>query len=174
MGEALAREHPVAADFVMPVPDSATPAAIGYARAAGLPYREGLVKNRYIGRTFIQPRQQQREFGVDLKFNPLPEVLRDQRIALIDDSIVRGTTTPRIVAMLRRAGAAEVHLRICAPPIRYACHLGVDTAPEDTLIANAHSVDQIQSIVGADSLGYLSLDGLNRANVLQVRHLCIA
>ena len=156
MGEELAREHPVEADFVMPVPDSATPAAIGFARAAGLPYREGLVKNRYIGRTFIQPHQQQREFGVDLKFNPLPEVLRGQRIALVDDSIVRGTTTPRIVAMLRRAGAAEVHLRICAPPIRYACHLGVDTAPEETLIASTHSVAEIRELVGADSLGYLS------------------
>jgi amidophosphoribosyltransferase len=174
MGEALAREHPVEADFVMPVPDSATPAAIGFARAAGLPYREGLVKNRYIGRTFIQPHQQQRELGVDLKFNPLPEVLRGQRIALVDDSIVRGTTTPRIVAMLRRAGAAEVHLRICAPPIRFACHLGVDTAPEDTLIANAHSVDQIVSMVGADSLGYLSLDALNSAIGLPEKQLCNA
>jgi amidophosphoribosyltransferase len=174
MGEELAREHPVEADFVMPVPDSATPAAIGFARASGLPYREGLVKNRYIGRTFIQPQQQQREFAVDLKFNPLPEVLRDQRIALIDDSIVRGTTTPRIVAMLRRAGAAEVHLRICAPPIRYACHLGVDTAPEDTLIANLHSVPQIRELVGADSLGYLSLPGLIRAIGLPEDDLCNA
>jgi amidophosphoribosyltransferase len=174
MGEELAREHPVGADFVMPVPDSATPAAIGFARQAGLPYREGLVKNRYIGRTFIQPHQQQREFGVDLKFNPLPEVLRGQRIALIDDSIVRGTTTPRIVAMLRRAGAAEVHLRICAPPIRYACHLGVDTAPEDTLIANTHGVDEIRALVGADSLGYLSLPGLVAAIGLPAAHLCNA
>jgi amidophosphoribosyltransferase len=174
MGEELAREHPVEADFVMPVPDSATPAAIGFARAAALPYREGLVKNRYIGRTFIQPHQQQREVGVDLKFNPLPEVLRGQRIALVDDSIVRGTTTPRIVAMLRRAGAAEVHLRICAPPIRYACHLGVDTAPEDTLIANTHAVDEIRSMVGADSLGYLSLDGLVRAIGLPEHDLCNA
>ncbi|MBV8714013.1 MAG: amidophosphoribosyltransferase [Chloroflexi bacterium] len=174
MGEELAREHPVSADFVMPVPDSATPAAIGYARAAGLPYREGLVKNRYIGRTFIQPQQQQREFGVDLKFNPLPEVLRDQRIALVDDSIVRGTTTPRIVSMLRRAGAAEVHLRICAPPIRHACHLGVDTAPEDTLIANHHSVPEIRGMVGADSLGYLSLPGLVRAIGLPEDDLCNA
>jgi len=174
MGEELAREHPVSADFVMPVPDSATPAAIGYARAAGLPYREGLVKNRYIGRTFIQPQQQQREFGVDLKFNPLPEVLRDQRIALVDDSIVRGTTTPRIVSMLRRAGAAEVHLRICAPPIRHACHLGVDTAPEDTLIANHHSVPEIRGMVGADSLGYLSLPGLVHAIGLPEDDLCNA
>jgi amidophosphoribosyltransferase len=174
MGEELAAEHPVQADFVMPVPDSATPAAIGFARSAGLPYREGLVKNRYIGRTFIQPHQEQREVGVDLKFNPLPEVLRGQRIALVDDSIVRGTTTPRIVAMLRRAGAAEVHLRICAPPIRYACHLGVDTAPEHTLIANTHQVEEIRSMVGADSLGYLSLDGLVRAIGLPEGTMCNA
>jgi amidophosphoribosyltransferase len=174
MGEELAREHPVEADFVMPVPDSATPAAIGFARAAGLPYREGLVKNRYIGRTFIQPHQQQREFGVDLKFNPLPEVLRGQRIALVDDSIVRGTTTPRIVTMLRRAGAAEVHLRICAPPIKYACHLGVDTAPEETLIASTHSVPEIRELVGADSLGFLSLAGLVRAVGQPEHELCNA
>jgi amidophosphoribosyltransferase len=174
MGEELAREHPVEADFAMPVPDSATPAAIGFARAAGLPYREGLIKNRYIGRTFIQPQQQQRETGVDLKFNPLPEVLRGQRIALVDDSIVRGTTTPRIVAMLRRAGAAEVHLRICAPPIKYACHLGVDTAPEESLIANSHTVEEIRQTVGADSLGYLSLDGLINAIGLHEQSLCNA
>src|SRR2546423_8863023 len=139
---------------------------MGFGRGAGLPYREGLVKNRYIGRTFIQPHQAQREFGVDLKFNPLPEVLRGQRIALVDDSIVRGTTTPRIVAMLRRAGAAEIHLRICAPPIRYACHFGLDTAPEDTLIAHNHAIDEIRAQVGADSLGYLSLEGLNKAIAL--------
>lgn len=174
MGEALAAEYPVDADLVMPVPDSATPAAIGYARAANIPYREGLVKNRYIGRTFIQPQQQQREAGVKLKFNPLPEVLRDQRIVLVDDSIVRGTTTPRIVKMLRHAGAKEIHLRITAPPVRYACHLGVDTAPEETLIANQHSVEEIRQIVGADSLGYLSLDGLIRAIGLPGDNLCNA
>jgi amidophosphoribosyltransferase len=174
LGEELAREYPVEADFVMPVPDSATPAAIGFARASGIPYREGLVKNRYIGRTFIQPHQPQREAGVDLKFNPLPEVLRGQRIALIDDSIVRGTTTPRIVAMLRRAGATEIHLRICAPPIKHACHLGVDTAPEETLIANGHTVPEIGQIVGADSIGFLSLEGLNRAIGLSDSELCNA
>lgn len=160
MGELLAREFPVAADFVMPVPDSATPAAIGYARASGIPYREGLVKNRYIGRTFIQPHQGERSAGVDLKFNPLPEVLAGQRIVLVDDSIVRGTTTPRIVNLLRRAGAREVHLRICAPPVRYPCHLGVDMDTAESLIASAHSVEQIRDIVGADSLGFLSLDDL--------------
>ncbi len=172
MGVELAREHPVSADFAMPVPDSAIPAAIGFARAAGIPYREGLVKNRYIGRTFIQPNQKQREVGVDLKFNPLPEVLRGQRIVLVDDSIVRGTTTPRIVSMLRRAGASEVHLRICAPPVKYACHLGVDTAPEESLIANAHSVEEIRGLVGADSLGYLSLAGLVRSIGVPESRLC--
>jgi amidophosphoribosyltransferase len=174
MGEELAREHPVDADFVMPVPDSAVPAAIGFARAASLPYREGLVKNRYIGRTFIQPHQRQRQMGVDLKFNPLPEVLRGQRIVLVDDSIVRGTTTPRIVALLRRAGARAVHLRICAPPVRHVCHLGVDMAPEDTLIASRHTVEDIRAIVGADSLGYLSLQGLVRAINLPEGNLCNA
>ena len=173
-GRPAGAEHPVDADFVMPVPDSATPAAIGFARAAGLPYREGLIKNRYIGRTFIQPDQRLREVGVELKFNPLPEVLRGKRIALVDDSIVRGTTTPRIVAMLRRAGAAEMHLRICAPPIRYACHLGVDTAPEESLIANTHSVEEIRRVVGADSLGFLSLDGLVQAIGVPEQKLCNA
>ena len=174
MGEELAHEHPVEADFVMPVPDSATPAAVGYARASGIPYREGLVKNRYIGRTFIQPHQRQRDQGVDLKFNPLPEVLRGQRIVLVDDSIVRGTTTPRIVAMLRRAGAREIHLRICAPPIRYACHLGVDTAPEETLVASRHTVEEIRQMTGADSLGYLSLDGLEKSIGLPAEQTCNA
>ncbi len=174
MGEELAREHPVEADFVMPVPDSATPAAIGYARAAGIPYREGLVKNRYIGRTFIQPHQRQRETGVDLKFNPLPEVLKGQRVVVVDDSIVRGTTTPRIVALLRRAGARAVHLRICAPPVKYACHLGVDTAPVETLIASALSVEEIRAQTGADTLGYLSLEGLVRAIGLPEGELCNA
>jgi amidophosphoribosyltransferase len=174
MGEELAREYPADADFVMPVPDSATPAAIGFARAAGIPYREGLVKNRYIGRTFIQPQQNQRESGVDLKFNPLPEVLRGQRIALVDDSIVRGTTTPRIVSLLRRAGAKEIHLRICAPPLRHTCHFGVDMADEASLIASNHTVEEIRQMVGADSLGYLSLDGLVRAIGRPGNSLCNA
>jgi amidophosphoribosyltransferase len=179
MGEKLAEKirrqyRHLQIDVVIPIPDSSRPSGLQLATALGVPYREGFVKNRYIGRTFIQPHQRQREAGVDLKFNPLPEVLRDRRIALVDDSIVRGTTTPRIVAMLRRAGAAEVHLRICAPPIRYACHLGVDTAPEETLIANTHSVEEITRLVGADSLGYLSLDGLVRAIGLESNQLCNA
>src|SRR3989304_1677043 len=119
MGVHLAQEHPVAADLVMGVPDSATAAGIGYARESGIPFTEGLLKNRYIGRTFIEPDQRLRELGVQLKFNPLPEVLREKRLVVVDDSIVRGTTTPRVVAMLRRAGGKEVHLRICAPTIRY-------------------------------------------------------
>src|SRR5690606_14274463 len=128
MGQMLAREHPVDADLVMPVPDAATPAAVGYARESGIPFREGLIKNRYIGRTFIQPDQRLRESGVKLKFNPLPEVLEGKRVIVVDDSIVRGTTTPRVVALLRRAGAREVHMRICAPPVRFPCYLGIDMA----------------------------------------------
>ena len=151
MGEALAREHPVEADFVMPVPDSATPAAIGFARAAGLPYREGLVKNRYIGRTFIQPQQQQREFGVDLKFNPLPEVLRGQRIALVDDSIVRGTTTPRIVAHAAPRGRRRgppAHLR-AADPVRLPPGRG-HRARGDAHRQYATASTEIRELVGAD------------------------
>src|SRR5207244_7347076 len=136
MGEVLAREQPAQADLVMPVPDAATPAAVGYAAASGIPYEEGLVKNRYIGRTFIQPSQKLRQGNVNLKFNPLPEVLRDRRVVLVDDSIVRGTTTPRVIEMLRRAGAREVHMRVTSPPMKYACYLGVDTAPTEQLIAH--------------------------------------
>jgi amidophosphoribosyltransferase len=174
IGEELAREQPAQADFVMPVPDSATPIALGYARAAGLPYREGLVRDRYVGRTFIDPDQQQRAHRVEQKFNPMPEVLRGQRVVLVDDSIVRGTTTARLVGALRRAGAAEVHLRIGSPPIRHACYLGVDTAQEASLVAHGRSVDEVRARVDADSLGYLSLVGLARAVRLPGRDLCNA
>jgi amidophosphoribosyltransferase len=174
IGEELAHEQPAPADFVMPVPDSATPIALGYARAAGLPYREGLVRDRYIGRTFIDPDQSQRAQRVEQKFNPMPDVLRGQRVVLVDDSIVRGTTTARLVGALRRAGAAEVHLRIGSPPIRHACYLGVDTAQETSLVAHGRSLDEIRARVGADSLGYLSLAGLARAVRLPGRNLCNA
>ncbi|MSQ33460.1 MAG: amidophosphoribosyltransferase, partial [Dehalococcoidia bacterium] len=126
MGAELARENPVEADLVIGVPDSATAAGIGYSRASGIPYTEGLVKNRYVGRTFIQPDQRLRELGVQLKFNPLPEVIGGKRLVVVDDSIVRGTTTPRVVQLLRQAGAKEIHMRICAPPIQWPCHFGVD------------------------------------------------
>jgi amidophosphoribosyltransferase len=160
MGRELAKEHPVEADVVMAVPDSAVAGGIGYAAESGLPYIEGLIKNRYIGRTFISPDQRMRSRGVHLKFNPLVENLRDQRVIVVDDSIVRGTTTPRIVALLREAGAREVHLRITSPPIKHPCYLGVDMATYDELIAANYSVEEIRQKTGADSLGYLSLDGL--------------
>ncbi len=160
MGRELAKEHPIDADVVMAVPDSAVAGGIGYAAESGLPYIEGLIKNRYIGRTFISPDQRMRARGVHLKFNPLVENLRDQRVVVVDDSIVRGTTTPRIVELLREAGAREVHLRITSPPIRHPCHLGVDMATYDELIAANYNVEEIRGKTGADSLGYLSLAGL--------------
>jgi amidophosphoribosyltransferase len=163
MGEELAREHPVEADVVVGLPDSAIPAAIGYARASGIPYGEGLIKNRYIGRTFIQPDQRLREVGVSLKFNALPEVLNGKRVVLVDDTIVRGTTSRPIVGLLRNAGASEVHMRVHAPPMMWPCYLGVDLARRDELIAARLTVEQIGRHIGADSIGYLSLDGLIRA-----------
>ena len=174
MGAELAKEHPVEADLVMPVPDAGVPAAVGYARESGIPYGEGLIKNRYIGRTFIQPHQSLREGGVSLKLNPLPEVLAGKRVVVVDDSIVRGTTTPRVVALLRRAGAKEVHMRISSPPMRYPCYLGVDTAPQEQLIAYQMTVPEICRHIGADSLGYLSLAGLVRAIGLPEDVLCNA
>ncbi|HEX6656149.1 MAG TPA: amidophosphoribosyltransferase, partial [Candidatus Limnocylindria bacterium] len=160
MGRQLAREQPADADLVIPVPDSAIPAAIGYAEESGLPYREGLIKNRYVGRTFIQPAQRSREEAVRLKFNPLPEVLSNKRVVVVDDSIVRGTTTAPIVAMLRRAGAREVHVRIHSPQMKHPCYMGVDTGRRSELIAATHSLEEIRRLIDADSLGYLSEDGL--------------
>ena len=174
MGKILAREHPADADIVIAVPDAAIPAAIGYAAESGIPLREGLVKNRYIGRTFIQPQQGQRSGDVALKLNPLPEVLRGKRVVVVDDSIVRGTTTPRVVAQLRRAGAREIHMRVSSPPMRWPCYLGVDTAPIEQLIASHMSVPEICGHVGADSLGYLSIAGLVEAIGLPESTLCNA
>ena len=163
MGAELAREHPVDADMVIGVPDSATAAAVGYAQETGIPYGEGLVKNRYVGRTFIEPTQYFRDLGVRRKLNPLPEIIRGKRLVVVDDSIVRGTTTPHVVRLLRKGGAAEIHLRITAPPIVSTCHFGVDMATKKELIAANMSVEEIRQLVGADSLGYLSVDGLSRA-----------
>jgi len=163
MGKQLAQEHPVDADIVIGIPDSATAAAVGYAQQSGIPYSEGLVKNRYVGRTFIEPDQRFRELGVRLKFNPLPEVVSGKRIVVVDDSIVRGTTTPHVVNMLRNAGASQVHMRVCAPPIRFPCHFGIDMATRRELIAANLSVDEIRQFIGADSLGYLSVEGLLKA-----------
>lgn len=173
MGRQLAKEHPIDADVVMAIPDSAVPGGIGYAAESGLPYIEGLIKNRYIGRTFISPDQGMRSRGVQLKFNPVVENLRGQRVVVVDDSIVRGTTTPRIVNLLREAGAKEVHLRITSPPIKHPCYLGVDMATYDELIAANYTVDEIRQKTGADSLGYLSLDGLVAASGRRGDEMCL-
>ena len=174
MGEILADEHPADADVVIPVPDSAIPSAIGFARRSGIPYREGLIKNRYIGRTFIQPTQELREHNVALKYNTLRDVLDGKRVVVVDDSIVRGSTSGPIVRLLRRAGATEVHMRICSPPIKYPCYFGVDMARSGELIAAHRSVEEIREHVGADSLGYLSLDGLVRATGGRSEDFCTA
>jgi len=163
MGEILAREAPVEADLVIPVPDSGNAAARGYARGSGLPQDDGFVKNRYIQRTFIQPGQELRKLGLRMKFNPLPEVVAGKRLVVVDDSIVRGNTTAQIVRMLRDAGAAEVHLRISAPPIKHPCHYGIDMSTREEMIAHERTVPEIAAELGADSLAYLSLDGVYEA-----------
>jgi amidophosphoribosyltransferase len=163
LGQALAREAPVEADFVIPVPDTSVPAALGFAAESGIPYSDGLIKNRYIGRTFIQPSPSMRRTGVFLKFNPLPHVLRDQRLVVIDDSLVRGNTLTRLVSMLRQAGAKQIHLRITCPPIRHPCFMGVDMATYEELIAHNFTLDAITHQVGADSLYYLSLESMMQA-----------
>lgn len=160
MGAQLAKEHPVDADIVIGVPDSATAAAVGYSQESGIPYREGLIRNRYVGRTFIEPDQHFRDLGVRMKFNPLPEVIANKRVVLIDDSIVRGTTTPHVVNLLRKVKAKEIHMRVCAPPIRFPCHFGIDLATRAELIAANMSVEEIRRFINSDSLGYLSVDGL--------------
>ena len=160
MGARLAREAPAAADVVVPVPDSGLFAALGYSRESGLPLEFGLIRNHYVGRTFIQPKQSIRNFGVKVKLNPVRELIQGKRVVLVDDSIVRGTTSQKIVRMVRDAGAAEIHVRISAPPTRHSCHYGIDTPTESELIASAHDVEEIRLFVGADSLAYLSVDGL--------------
>jgi amidophosphoribosyltransferase len=157
----------------MAIPDSAVPGGIGYADEADLPYVEGLIKNRYIGRTFISPDQRMRSRGVQLKFNPLVENLHGRRIVVVDDSIVRGTTTPRIVQLLRDAGAKEVHVRVTSPPIKHPCYLGVDLASYDELIAANFTVEEIRQKIGADSLGYLSLEGLVEATGRDANEMCL-
>jgi len=174
MGEILAGEHPASADVVIPVPDSAIPAAVGYARVSGIPFREGLIKNRYIGRTFIQPSQELRQHSVALKYNALHDVLDGKRVVVVDDSIVRGSTSGPIVSLLRRNGAREVHMRICSPPIRHQCFFGVDMAKRDDLIASRLEVEQIRAHIGADSLGYLSLEGMISATGASSGELCSA
>jgi amidophosphoribosyltransferase len=173
MGERLAHESPVEADLVLPVPDSGTPAAVGFARASGVPFSEGLIKNRYVGRTFIQPDQAMREQGIRLKFNPLDEVA-GKRVVVVDDSIVRGNTTRQIVAMLFDAGAAEVHVRISSPPVVGPCFYGIDLPDEGHLIASARTVDEVREFIGATSLAYLSLEGLTDATGRPGSELCRA
>jgi amidophosphoribosyltransferase len=163
MGEILWREAPVDADVVIPVPDSGNPAARGLARASGLPQDDGFIKNRYVARTFIQPGQELRRHGLRLKFNPLPEVVAGKRLVVVDDSIVRGNTTRQIVRMLREAGAAEIHLRISAPPIMHPCHYGIDMSTREEMIAHGRTVSEIAEELGVESLHYLSLEGVYEA-----------
>jgi amidophosphoribosyltransferase len=174
MGEGLAEEHPVDADLVMGVPDSATAAGFGYSYKSKIPVREGLLKNRYMWRTFIEPDQRIRDLGVKLKFNPLPEMLNGKRVVVVDDSIVRGTTTPKVVELLKKAGTKEIHMRICAPPIRYPCFFGVDMATRWELIAAHKTVPEVRDFIGADSLGYLSIPGLIKAVALPRDTFCLA
>ena len=172
MGRELAREHPVDADMVIGVPDSATAAAAGYSQESGIPYGDGFVKNRYVGRTFILPDQRLRDLGVRTKLNPLPDMIRGKKLVVVEDSIVRGTTSVPVVNLLRKGGAREVHLRICAPPIMHPCQLGIDMPTRRELIASSNSVDEICAILGADSLGYLSHDGLVKAVDLAENRIC--
>jgi amidophosphoribosyltransferase len=163
LGRALAREAPAEADLVVAVPDSGTPAAIGYAQESGLPFSEGFIKNRYIGRTFIQPQNKLRQNSVGLKFNPLPGNLAGKRVVMVDDSIVRGNTSGPLVQLLRDAGAAQVHVRVSSPPIRHPCFMGVDMASYEELIAHNFDIAAIGRKIGADTLAYLSIDGMMRA-----------
>jgi amidophosphoribosyltransferase len=174
VGRRLAAEYPVPADLVIPVPESGTPAAIGYAEASGIPYAQGLVKNSYVGRTFIQPSQTIRQLGIRLKLNPLRDVIAGQRVVVVDDSIVRGNTQRAIVAMLRESGAAEVHVRISSPPVTWPCFYGIDFASRAELIAGELSVEEVRASLGADSLGYVSLAGLTAATTLPAGRLCRA
>ncbi len=174
IGQILAQEHAVDADIVMGVPDSGIPAAIGYAEAAGIPYEEGLIKNRYVGRTFIQPSQVMREAGIRMKLNPLKDVLEGKRIIVVDDSIVRGNTSRKLVRALRDAGAKEVHMRISSPPITHPCFYGIDTDSQDQLIAATKTVAEIEAQIEVDSLGYLSIEGMLQATRENTDHFCHA
>ena len=174
IGRKLAEEYPVDADLVIPVPESGTPSAIGYAQGSGIPYGQGLVKNSYVGRTFIQPTQTIRQLGIRLKLNPLREVIEGKRLVVVDDSIVRGNTQRALVRMLREAGAKEVHVRISSPPVQWPCFYGIDFATRAELIAPGLTVDEIRRSLGADSLGYISLDGLTEATAVPADELCRA
>jgi len=174
MGRTLAREHPVDADLVIPVPESGTPAAVGYAQESGIPFAQGLTKNAYVGRTFIQPSQTLRQLGIRLKLNPLREVIAGKRLIVVDDSIVRGNTQRALIAMLREAGAAEVHVRISSPPVQWPCFYGIDFPTREELAAVGKSMDEVREHIGADSLGHISLDGMVRATTIAESRLCTA
>lgn len=174
MGKQLAVEHPVDADIVVPVPDSGVAAAIGYAAESGINFRQAIIRNHYVGRTFIEPSQSIRSFGVRLKLNPIKDLINGRRVVLVDDSIVRGTTSKKIVEMVRDAGASEVHMRISCPPTTHSCYYGVDTPREDDLIAAQMSVEQVRNYIGADSLGYLSLEGMLEAIGIDTGSSCTA
>ena len=174
MGRQLAREYPVAADVVIPVPDSGTSAALGYSEESGTPYELGLIRNHYVGRTFIEPKQGIRHFGVKIKLNPVRDMLEGRRVVVVDDSIVRGTTSRKIVKMIRSAGAREVHMRLSSPPIQWPCYYGIDTPTRKELIASSHTVEEICRYLAADSLGYLSLDGMLKATGGDPAHFCNA
>ena len=174
MGKQLAIEHPVNADIVVPVPDSGVAAAIGYAKQSGINFRQGIIRNHYVGRTFIEPSQSIRSFGVRLKLNPVKDLIEGQRIVLVDDSIVRGTTSKKIVQMVREAGATEVHMRISCPPTTHSCYYGVDTPHRQDLIASRMSNEEIREYIGADSLGYLSMEGMLTAIGIDQSSSCTA
>lgn len=174
LGKQLAIEHPAEADIVVPVPDSGVAAAIGYSSESGIPFRQAIIRNHYVGRTFIEPQQSIRSFGVRLKLNPIKDLIRGKRIVLIDDSIVRGTTSKKIVQMVRDAGATEVHMRVSCPPTTHSCYYGVDTPDRDALIASHMNVDEICRHIGADSLGYLSIDGMLEAIGIDAAASCNA
>jgi amidophosphoribosyltransferase len=174
IGRRLAREHPADADLVIPVPESGTPAAVGYAEASGIPYGLGLVKNSYVGRTFIQPSQTIRQLGIRLKLNPLRDVIRGKRLVVVDDSIVRGNTQRALIRMLREAGAVEVHVRISSPPVKWPCFYGIDFASRAELIANGLGVEGVRASINADSLAYVSEQGLIAATEQPANRLCTA
>ena len=174
MGKRLAAEHPVEADLVVPVPDSGVAAAIGYARESGINFRQAIIRNHYVGRTFIEPSQSIRSFGVRLKLNPIKDLINGRRVILVDDSIVRGTTSKKIVEMVRDAGATEVHMRISCPPTAHSCYYGVDTPRRRDLIASRMTVEETRHYIGADSLGYLSLAGMLESIGLETNSTCSA
>ncbi|MGI8669524.1 MAG: amidophosphoribosyltransferase [Aridibacter sp.] len=174
MGRQLAREHPVEADIVVPIPDSGVAAAIGYSAESGIPFRQGIIRNHYIGRTFIEPTQTIRSFGVRLKLNPIKDLIENKKVVLIDDSIVRGTTSKKVVALVREAGAKEVHIRISCPPTISPCYYGVNTPRKAELIAAQMSVEEVRKYIEADSLGYLSMEGMLEATGMDKNSVCVA